>query len=650
MGFAHARSSIREIILPLCAVTVVAMIIFPIPAWILDILLAANIAFCIILLLSSLFISEPDRFTSLPSLLLLSTLFRLGLSVSSTRLILSGVQVPDVIIAFGNFVVAGSTIVGLVIFIIISIIQFIVIAKGSERVAEVAARFALDALPGKQMSIDADMRAGLLSMAEAREKRRELHRESKLYGALDGAMKFVKGDAIVGLCITVINIVAGFIVGVTRDGLSFGDAVTQYTLLTIGDGLVSQIPAVLVSVAAGVVVTRVSEHEGGALSDEIGGQLCREPKVLLISGTVLFLLALVPGLPFIPFMGISGVSILYWFQTRKSLTQGSVDKRVEYQFSPKILPSLVLNLSPQGALLLQKEEAISEYIEAIRAELFDMTGVLLPDVSFDIDPHRGDISAELLVHSQSRGMVLFDLLPPGDQKEKDPWSRIVGHLLKSQLASGISEFVNDAHTRKLLDLYEPYHLDIINTLLPEKMNVTFLTLVLRDLVQEGVSVRDFLSVLQALSEHFYFVEHRDTPLLVSGSLSEAVRSVRRNLIPKWIMRHYPKDEALEVLVLGQEMEEKVLSYCEADIKIHPEVVECIISDLDILLQKEESSKKILLLHSVIREPFRNVLHPYASKLNIFSYDEIPNGYKVSVKSMIGNGKEESFEESFEYAA
>jgi len=410
MGFAHAQSNLKQTILPLLMVTVVAMIIFPLPYWMLDILLAANIAFCIILLLSSLFITEPDRFTSLPSLLLLSTLFRLGLNISSTRLILSGVKVPDVIIAFGNFVVSGSTIVGLVVFSIISIIQFVVIAKGSERVAEVAARFTLDALPGKQMSIDADMRAGLLSLSEAREKRRELHRESKLYGALDGAMKFIKGDAIVGLCIIIVNIVAGFIVGVTRDGLSFSDAVVQYTLFTIGDGLVSQLPAVLVSVAAGIVVTRVSEHEGGVLSEEIGGQLCREPKVLFISSIVLFILGLVPGLPFVPFLGISLMIMFVWLKLKNKTTKTSIEKKIEYQFSPKILPQVVLTLSPQGAMLLQKEETISSYIEAIRSEIFDLMGVLLPDVTFDIDPNKTTVSAELFIYSQSKGMVLFDLL------------------------------------------------------------------------------------------------------------------------------------------------------------------------------------------------------------------------------------------------
>lgn len=305
-----ARLEWNKIILPLAVISVVGLILFPMPSQFLDILLAANFAFAIVLLISSVFVSEPDKFTSLPTILLLSTLFRLGLNVSSTRVILSGYEIPDIIVSFGNFVVAGSTIVGLVIFGIISIIQFIVIAKGSERVAEVAARFTLDALPGKQMSIDADMRAGLISISEAREKRKELHRESKLYGALDGAMKFVKGDAVVGLCIIFINIFAGFLIGVTRDGLSILEAIEQYTILTIGDGLISQIPAVLVSIAAGIVVTRVSEKEGGQLADEIGTQLTAEPLTLIISSVLLLVMACLPGFPFLPFAFSASVSTL----------------------------------------------------------------------------------------------------------------------------------------------------------------------------------------------------------------------------------------------------------------------------------------------------------------------------------------------------
>lgn len=646
MGSAHTRLNFTKTLLPLFTVLVVAMIIFPIPALVLDVMLAANMAFCILLLLASLFISEPDRFTSLPSLLLLSTLFRLGLSISSTRLILSGVQVPEVIIAFGNFVVGGSTIVGLVVFAIISIIQFVVIAKGSERVAEVAARFTLDAMPGKQMSIDADMRAGLLSIAEAREKRRELHRESKLYGALDGAMKFVKGDAIVGLFIIFVNITAGFIIGVTRDGLSLTEAVTRYTLLTIGDGLVSQIPAVLVSVAAGVVITRVSEDEGGMLSDEIGKQLLREPTVLLVSASVLFLLAFLPGLPFLPFLCVSIVPAYYWKKSlKKEIQSGGSNKKSEYQFVPKILPPLVVSLSAEGAFRLQKEESISSYIEAIRAEIFDTRGVLLPDVCFDIDPQQMRTTAELLLDGQSKGMVMFDpdaVVSPGEQ---DPWSRLVGHLLKSQVSNAITEFVNDAHTRRLLDLYEPFHLDLINALLPQRISVTFLTVLLRELVSDGVSVRDFVSVMQALTEHYHLIEQRDVPLPAGRIKGEAVRAVRRRLMPKWVKKNFSADEPLQVYVLDRVIEERVLSHAEADISVHPDVYDLLSVELHSVCKSSGNKKSILLLHPLVREVIGGSLYAFKDRLDVLSYEEIPNEFQVNVISRIGEVMEEVYEEA-----
>jgi type III secretion protein V len=641
MGFALTHIKIREILLPLLTILVVAMIIFPIPAWMLDVLFAANFAFCIILLLSSLFISEPDRFTSLPSLLLLSTLFRLGLNISSTRLILSGVSVPDVIVAFGNFVVAGSTIVGLVVFSIISIIQFIVIAKGSERVAEVAARFTLDALPGKQMSIDADMRAGLLAMGEAREKRRELHRESKLYGALDGAMKFIKGDAIVGLCIIFVNILAGFIVGVTRDGLSLPDAVQQYTLLTIGDGLVSQIPAVLVSVAAGIVVTRVSENEGGMLSEEISTQLFREPNVLLISGIVLCLLGFVPGLPLLPFLGVSILPATYWIQgQKKSHTQ--TKKKVDYQFTPRVLPSLVIKLSAEGALLLQKEEGIAGYIEAIRADIFDSSGVLLPEVCFDIDPHQQYTSAELLIHAQSKGTMVFDSTQ-SEGNEKDPWSRLVGQLLRSQINRYLSEFVSDAHTRNLLDLYEPYNLDLINVLIPGKMSVTFLTLTLRELVEQKVSIRDFLSILQSLSEHFYYHEHTGHGLENQKSVADAVCSVRKRLVPKCIMQKFSDDEPLNVIVLDTDLEQKILTHCQAELSIHPDLVDELRDSLLKILPKEREPKKILLVHPSVLYAVTHTFKSLSNTILIFSYEEIPSGYKIKVEKTLSIESKDRYE-------
>jgi type III secretion protein V len=298
-----------DVLLAILVVSIVGMMIIPLPTHLLDLLITLNISFSVVLLMVAIYVSDALRVSSFPTILLITTLFRLGLNVSSTRLILLQADAGDVIRAFGEFVVRGNFVVGAIIFLVLTLIQFIVIAKGSERVAEVAARFTLDAMPGKQMAIDADLRAGHITQDEARRRRAALGRESQLYGSMDGAMKFVKGDAIAGIVITVVNIVGGLIVGVTQRDMGAGDAVRTYGLLTIGDGLVSQIPALVISVAAGMIVTRVaSEEEGSHLGRDIGGQILAQPKAIAIAAGLLFGLALVPGLPKLPFFVMATIT------------------------------------------------------------------------------------------------------------------------------------------------------------------------------------------------------------------------------------------------------------------------------------------------------------------------------------------------------
>jgi type III secretion protein V len=291
-----------DILLAFLVMAVVALMIIPVPPFLLDLLLVLNISISMVMLLISMYIPKALRLAVFPTIILVTTLFRLSLNVSSTRLILLDGKAGDVIKSFGQFVVQGNFVVGAVIFLVLVLINFLVIAKGSERVAEVAARFTLDAMPGKQMSIDADLRAGAFDLDEARKKREDLGRESQLFGSMDGAMKFVKGDSIAGLIITAINVVAGIIIGVTQKEMSAAEAVETYSILTIGDGLVSIIPALLMSVSAGLIVTRVaSEEEEANLGMDLATQILAEPKAFMIAGGFLFLLGCVPGLPFIPF-------------------------------------------------------------------------------------------------------------------------------------------------------------------------------------------------------------------------------------------------------------------------------------------------------------------------------------------------------------
>jgi type III secretion protein V len=296
-----------DIMLVAIIMSIIGMMIVPLPTFLLDLLLTVNISFAVMLLLISLYVSEPIKIASFPTILLVTTLFRLALEISSTRLILLHGYAGEVIESFGKFVVAGNFVVGAVIFLILTLIQFIVIAKGSERVAEVSARFTLDAMPGKQMAIDADLRSGAIDMNEGKARRRALERESQFFGSMDGAMKFVKGDAIAGIIVILINIIAGLIIGVAMKGMDVISAVQKYTILTIGEGLVAQIPALLITVTSGMVVTRVASEESDSnLGKDIGTQVMAQPKAIGISAAFLGLLALIPGLPHIPFLILAG--------------------------------------------------------------------------------------------------------------------------------------------------------------------------------------------------------------------------------------------------------------------------------------------------------------------------------------------------------
>jgi type III secretion protein V len=302
------RLFLKDLFLAFFVLLIIAMLVVPLPTLLLDVLLCVNLAFSLLLLLVGLYLSDALSLLSFPSILLLSTLFRLSLNVASTRLILSSGNAGQVIEAFGTFMIRGEVVVGVIIFIVITIVNFVVIARGSARVSEVAARFALDALPGRQLSIDADVRAGVLTLEEARNKREDLRRESQLYGAMDGAMKFIQGDAIAGLFIIVVNVVGGLYMGV-QQGMDIADALQTYTRLTIGDGLVSQIPAILTSVCAGVVVTRISSNKSATLAADVSTQLLSRPILIILTGSLISLLAFLPGIPILVFLGI-GLSII----------------------------------------------------------------------------------------------------------------------------------------------------------------------------------------------------------------------------------------------------------------------------------------------------------------------------------------------------
>ncbi len=333
-----------NLVLALLLVAIIGMMIVPLPPMALNILIALNLTIGVILITVSIYIPGAVSLSVFPSLLLITTLFRLGINISTTRAILRFADAGDIIEAFGQFVVGGDYVVGFVIFLIITLVQFLVITKGAERVAEVAARFTLDAMPGKQMSIDADMRAGILDADQARQKRMAIQKESQLYGAMDGAMKFVKGDAIAGIVITLINIIGGLIIGVMMRGMDIGQAASTYALLSIGDGLVSQIPALLISICAGIVITRVtSESSDANLGKEIGGQILQQPIALLITAGVLVLMSFIPGFPRFTFLilallvGVIGYTVWSTTDERRRFRATKAEKKLGADKSGKTL-------------------------------------------------------------------------------------------------------------------------------------------------------------------------------------------------------------------------------------------------------------------------------------------------------------------------
>lgn len=428
-GFLNKMSKRQDLVLAILLVCIVFMMIMPLPTALVDFLIAINLCLAAVMLMAAIYLNDVVAFSAFPSILLLSTLFRLALSITTTRLILLEADAGHIVETFGNFVIQGNLVVGMIVFLILTIVNFIVITKGSERVAEVSARFSLDAMPGKQMSIDSDMRAGLIDLPTAKARRAKLETESQLYGSMDGAMKFVKGDAIASIIIIFVNLIGGIIVGTSQKGMTMGDALDRYALLTIGDGLVSQIPALFVSITAGFIVTRIaSDDETKNLGTDIGAQLVNEPKALMIAGFILFCFALVPGFPPLTFLflaALTGIGGWYIARRRKSAADES---------DSRSMPALAAAGSP--AMTAPSFPANDDDpIEKVEPVSFALTVPLIVDISTSvrgyIQPKRLD--AEV---AKVRRALYFDLGVPfpgvhlrlNDTLEKDQYRILVNEI------------------------------------------------------------------------------------------------------------------------------------------------------------------------------------------------------------------------------
>ncbi len=505
-----------ELVLAALVVGVVAMMIVPLPTPLLDVLLATNLSLSVAILLVVLYVPDALAIATFPTVLLLTTLFRLALNVSSSRLILLQANAGDVIKAFGGFVVRGNYVVGAVVFLILTVIQFVVIAKGSERVAEVAARFVLDAMPGKQMAIDAEVRSGTIDGNEARRRRRQLSRESQFYGSMDGAMKFVKGDVIASLVITVVNILGGLAIGVGQKGMPAVDALKRYGLLTIGDGLVSQIPALILSTAAGVLVTRVaSEEPDTPLGQELASQLFGMPKALEVASVFVVLLAIVPGLPAAPFLVIAAALFFIARARKRQLSRDDQRDateprtaaaggrgRLEASFIPMVVPWSV-EVSEELRPLLDEGAADEggERHEGLRLASLGLRERIFADLGVPLPPPR--VRAVPGLPARHVVLSLFEvparvMVIPEAASDAQAVAAVTEAMMDLLRARG-ADFLGLAETQRLLDELEQIAPATVRNVVPKPVSLTLLTDVLRRLVDERVSIRDLRAILEALA-------------------------------------------------------------------------------------------------------------------------------------------------------
>ena len=545
-----------DLMIALVLVLTVAMMILPMPLLLVDLLIGFNLGFAVLLLMVSLYVLSPLEFSTLPGIILLSTVFRLALTITTTRLILTQADAGDIVRTFGEFVIAGSVLVGLVVFLIITVVQFIVIAKGAERVAEVGARFILDALPGKQMAIDAELRNGDIDQAEARRRRGRLERESQLYGAMDGAMKFVKGDAIAGLVVIAVNLIGGIAVGTLSRGMPLVQAVHEYTLLTIGDALISQIPALMLSITAATVVTRVTGDSKLDLGRDIAGQLSADRRALRLAAIVLLAMGLIPGFPMAVFvvlaLAFAAASLVAGTRSnagdedsaiggddvgRAAGARASASPRTrEIAAAPAEAPPVVVLLSDDLRSIAEMQNLRSK-IDKSRTGLADTLGILMPDVGIVFDPALGSSQFRIEVEGvpveegrvDPQRLLLCDdpvnlelagisAQTDGDATSDQVWidaaherslvaagigyhdcTDVIATRTREVLARNAARFVGIQETRALLTRFEGRYGDLVKEVM-RATPVQKVAEVLRRLVDEGVSIRNPRLVLEAFAE------------------------------------------------------------------------------------------------------------------------------------------------------
>jgi type III secretion protein V len=665
----------NDIILAGLVVAIIALMILPMPTPLVDALIACNLGLAVTLIMLAMYIPSALSLSTFPSLLLFTTLFRLGLNITTTRLILLNANAGEIIFTFGNFVVAGNFVVGGVVFLIITIVQYLVIAKGSERVAEVAARFTLDAMPGKQMSIDADMRAGSIDMEEARRRRSDVEKESQLYGAMDGAMKFVKGDAIANLIVIAVNILGGITVGVLQKGMSAAKAVQTYSLLTIGDGLVSQIPALFISITAGIIVTRVSTEESPNLGSDIGSQVLAQPKAMLLGGLLLVAFSLVPGFPKVQFIGlglvVGGIGYVFFRIAARQDRDGEeptipamaaagekpAPRKVREEEEFSLTVPLLIDVASSVQTAIDARVLNEELVKVRKALYFDL-GVPFPGIHLRFNDSLDHGAYVILLQEipMSQGMIVPEKLLAREKEENlkmmgieyttdkkflpdiptiwvDEGSRemmnkagisfmeapqILTYHLSFILKRNGEDFMGLQETKYLLDRMEARFPELVREV-QRVLPVQKIAEIMQRLVQEEISIRNLRTILQALIE--WGQKEKDVILL-----TEYVRmGLKRYISYKYsggqnMLAVYLFDPSVEETVRTAIRQTSGGSYLALDPDTSKKIVEEIKKEVGDF--GEGPQKPILLTSMDIRRYVRKLIELDLYDLPVLSYQEL----------------------------
>jgi type III secretion protein V len=648
----------QDVVLAIILILAVFMIIIPLPTVVVDALIAINLSVSLLLLMISVYVREPLEFSAFPAVLLITTLYRLSLSISTTRLILMQHDAGEIVYTFGNFAVGGNIGIGLIIFTIITIVQFIVITKGSERVAEVGARFSLDGMPGKQMSIDGDMRAGIIDAMEAKRLRALVQKESQLYGAMDGAMKFVKGDAIASIIIIFVNIFGGVGVGMMVHNMTASQALHTYTILSIGDGLIAQIPALLISITAGIIVTRVPGEVRQNLGTDLAQQMGRQPKPLFMAAFMLLCFALLPGFPKMVFLALSMALLLAgWGLTGKKWRKGGINHQASggeqlEELKPGSTP-IILEL-PAAAIC----ESIKTKLLTLRWALFERTGVMFPEVV--IHANHFNNNARILLYQEQvlqftvdETNVLAYALPagaeasdrqvltlPNNQKvylinrvhhallsEHDEVlsydnGEIYCHLMERVMLMHAKEFIGVQETRLLMDSMEQQYSELVKEL-QRQLPISKATDILQRLVEEGISIRDLRTIFEALL--VWAAKEKDVVVL-----TEYVRiALRRHILS----RHQDENANLKVWVIGSALENCIRESIRqtsagAYSSLESDQVQRILAEIGQATQN--AGEGILLTSLDVRRYLKRIIEREYPLFNALSFQEIGDDARLQV--------------------